>query len=281
MKNLIIGRAEEIKVLQSLLSSSSPEFLAIYGLRRVGKTFLIKQFFQTKKVKFFSITGEKNATMREQIIHFTKQISHLFYNDVVLEPKKNWDETFELLTKSIQLLNAKEKIILFFDEFPWMVTQHSRLLQNLDYYWNQHWSNDNRIKLIICGSSASWIIDNIVNNKGGLHNRLTRNILLEPYDLAETKQFLESLKKILGDNLFLIAVKKKTIRSGKGKLRGRRYKSNAGLLIVIGKNEKLKANNFDVAQAKTLNTTDLAGGGLGRLTAYTEQAVKELEERLK
>ena len=96
-----------------------------------------------------------------------------------------------------------------------------------------------------------------------------------------TKQFLESLKKILGDNLFLIAVKKKTIRSGKGKLRGRRYKSNAGLLIVIGKNEKLKANNFDVAQAKTLNTTDLAGGGLGRLTAYTEQAVKELEERLK
>ncbi|MEK6731982.1 MAG: ATP-binding protein [Pseudomonadota bacterium] len=88
MKNLIIGRAEEIKVLQSLLSSSSPEFLAIYGRRRVGKTFLIKQFFQTKKVKFFSITGEKNAIMREQIIHFTKQISHLFYNDVVLEPKK-------------------------------------------------------------------------------------------------------------------------------------------------------------------------------------------------
>ena len=80
-----------------------------------------------------------------------------------------------------------------------MVTQHSRLLQNLDYYWNQYWSNDNRIKLIICGSSASWIIDNIVNNKGGLHNRLTRNILLEPYNLAETKRYLE-FEKILLNN---------------------------------------------------------------------------------
>src|SRR3989338_3885421 len=97
----------------------------------------------------------------------------------------------------------------------------------------------------------------------------------------KTKPFFESLKKILGEDLFSVAIVKKASRSGKGKLRGRKYKHNAGLLIVLGEKENIKINNFDVAQTKTLNVTDLAKGGLGRLTIYTEQAVKELEERLK
>ncbi|MDP2672518.1 MAG: 50S ribosomal protein L4 [Nanoarchaeota archaeon] len=97
----------------------------------------------------------------------------------------------------------------------------------------------------------------------------------------KTKPFFEFLKKILGEELFSVAVIKKSIRSGKGKLRGRKYKSNAGLLIVTGEKEKIKINNFDVAQAKTLNTTDLAKGGLGRLTIYTEKSLSELGERLK
>ena len=96
----------------------------------------------------------------------------------------------------------------------------------------------------------------------------------------KTKPFFESLNKILGKDLFSVAVIKKAIRSGKGKLRGRKYKTNAGLLIVVGEKEKIKINNFDVVQAKLLNVTDLAKGGLGRLTIYTEQAIKNLEERL-
>ncbi len=97
----------------------------------------------------------------------------------------------------------------------------------------------------------------------------------------KTKPFFESLKKILGDKLFSIAVIKKAIRSGKGKLRGRKYKNNAGLLIVTGEKEKIKTNNFDVAQAKKLNATDLANGGLGRLTIYTEKSLGELNDRIK
>lgn len=192
MRSTIIGREEETKMLASLLSSKSPEFLAIYGRRRVGKTFLIKQFFQKKKLIFFSITGLKDGLMQEQISHFTKQVSNVFYNGAPLAEGKNWGETFDLLTNAIKNVKPKEKIVLFFDEFPWMATMHSKLLQNLDYYWNQYWSNDVRIKLIICGSSASWIINNIVNNKGGLHNRLTRKIYLEPLNLLQTKEFLES-----------------------------------------------------------------------------------------
>jgi uncharacterized protein len=187
----IIGRTNETKILKSLATSNNPEFLALYGRRRVGKTFLIKNFFKNKKFVFFSMTGEKNAPMSKQIKHFTDQIGSAFYNGAQLAEGKNWDETFKILTSAFDTVSNKEKIILFFDEFPWMATQNSNLLQNLDYYWNQHWSNDSRIKLIICGSSASWIIDNIVNNTGGLHNRITKHICLEPLNLPETKNFLE------------------------------------------------------------------------------------------
>ena len=105
--------------------------------------------------------------------------------------------------------------------------------------------------------------------------------IVEPEILnLKTKQFFESLKKILGEEIFSVAVIKKTIRSGKGKLRGRKHKSNSGLLIVTGEKEKIKTNNFDVAQAKMLNATDLAKGGLGRITIYTENAIKDLEKRI-
>lgn len=191
MASNIIGREEETKILKSFLSSKSPEFLALYGRRRIGKTFLIKNFFKDKTLVFFFITGEKDAPMKKQINHFTQQVGDIFYKGVRLVREKNWDETFRVLTKAFDTVPKKEKIVLFFDEFPWMATQNSNLLQTLDYYWNQYWSNDSRIKLVICGSAASWIIDNVVNNKGGLHNRITKNIHLEPLNLPETKGFLK------------------------------------------------------------------------------------------
>ena len=95
------------------------------------------------------------------------------------------------------------------------------------------------------------------------------------------KEIISSLKKILGKNLFELVLKKKAVRAGKGKLRGRKYKSNAGLLLVVGEKEKLKTNAFDVISVKNLGVKDLANGGVGRLTLYTEQAIKELENKFK
>lgn len=95
------------------------------------------------------------------------------------------------------------------------------------------------------------------------------------------RELISSLKKVLGKNLFEVALKKKTVRSGKGKLRGRKYKSNAGLLVVVGEKEKLKTNAFDVISVKSLGVNDLANGGVGRLTLYTEEAINELKEKLK
>lgn len=95
----------------------------------------------------------------------------------------------------------------------------------------------------------------------------------------KAKDLISSLKKIIGDKLFDVAVQRKNVRSGKGKLRGRKYKSNAGMLLVTGNNEKLKTTAFDVASVKTLSVNDLANGGVGRLTVYTENAIKDLEGR--
>ncbi len=199
----LISRENEAQILQGFLDSDAAEFLALYGRRRVGKTFLVRQFFKNKPVIFFNVTGVKNAPLREQIRHFTKEIANTFYHGAPLETRQNWDDTFQMLTEAIKKVAGKKKIILFFDEFPWMATRNSRLLQNLDYYWNQYWSENKRIKLIICGSAASWIINKIIKSSGGLHNRITKKIRLEPFSLKETKRFLNSRRVKLNNNQVL------------------------------------------------------------------------------
>lgn len=190
----MIIRAEEQLILKKALDSTLPEFIALYGRRRVGKTHLVRNFFsQQSSCIFFDVAGSKDAPMLEQITNFTTRISEVFYEGLKLAEEKNWNGAFKLLTNVLSKQDKNKKIILFFDEFPWMATKNSRLLQNLDYYWNQYWSKNERIKLIICGSAASWIIDKIVNNKAGLHNRITRHINLKPFNLIQTTQFLKSL----------------------------------------------------------------------------------------
>lgn len=189
----LAGRINEISILDQFLCSDKPEFLALYGRRRVGKTYLIRQFFQDQGVVFFNVTGSKDGLMADQIGNFTQQIADVFYAGADITPQSNWNETFRQLTKAFELIDKKKKIILFFDELPWMATRNSKLLQNIDYYWNQYWSNDRRIKFIICGSSASWIIHKIIKNKGGLYNRVTKKIHLRPFQLADTKLFLNDM----------------------------------------------------------------------------------------
>src|ERR1700733_14262957 len=102
MTYAVIGRERELGILKKILNSKTPEFLALYGRRRVGKTFLIRSFFEGKDVIYFDVTGTKKGSLREQIKHFTKQISTVFYKGIRLESGKNWDDTFELLTDAIQ-----------------------------------------------------------------------------------------------------------------------------------------------------------------------------------
>lgn len=188
---MIAGRLKEIEQLNEALSSQQAEMIVLYGRRRIGKTFLIEQLYGKQADYFFHATGIKDSPMKEQLAEFSRQIGDTFYNGASISPQKTWLDTFRELSTAIDNSLPHKKIILFFDELPWLCTKRSRLLQAIDYYWNRYWKNNPRIKLVLCGSSASWIIRKVINDKGGLHNRLTYQLLLEPFTLAETKEFLK------------------------------------------------------------------------------------------
>ena len=198
--SVIIGREYEVGILERAYNSENPEFIALYGRRRVGKTYLIKNSFKNKKnAVFFSVTGIKEGNKQRQIKNFLNRVALCFNRPGLrLEKLDNWFDVFDFLVEEIKL-SKKKKIVLFFDEFPWMVTRRSELLMALESFWNQYASDDPRIKLIVCGSSAGWIIKKIVNNRGALYNRITRRIALEPFNLYETKNFLMHNKVRLTD----------------------------------------------------------------------------------
>jgi AAA+ ATPase superfamily predicted ATPase len=199
----IIGRQHEQRILEQVFNSKKAEFLAIYGRRRIGKTYLIKNFFNKHRCTFFHMTGIQDGTLEEHLKKFAEQIGITFYDGAPLVNQENWLDSFEVLTKSMERIKPSERIVLFFDELPWMATKRSRLLQALEFYWNRYWSHDRRIKLIICGSSASWIIEKIINNKKGLYNRVTEKMRLTPFSLAETKDYLKYLEKPLNSRQVL------------------------------------------------------------------------------
>lgn len=183
----IIGREDEIQTLRYCYESDRSEFVAIYGRRRVGKTYLIKELFEDK-FTFYS-TGILNESKEEQLKAWNKEIQRSGGSGI---PSANdWIEAFENLNILIENSPAGKKVI-FLDEVPWMATRNSNFLAGLDYFWNRWASSRKDVLLIICGSAASWINDKILKNRGGLHNRLTRQIYLQPFTLHECEQYFNS-----------------------------------------------------------------------------------------
>jgi AAA+ ATPase superfamily predicted ATPase len=189
----IIGRNSEKIELNEALNSSSAELIAIYGRRRVGKTYLIKNFFQSKKCVFFQMTGIYKGSLAQQLVRFVKEVGETFYGGASIKIPTNWMDAFDELTRAVDQLPKNKKVVLFFDELPWMSTRKSGVISALEYFWNRYWVNDKKIKLIVCGSAASWIIKKIIKNKGGLHNRVTRKIRLLPFNLYETFLYLNHI----------------------------------------------------------------------------------------
>lgn len=190
--SVLIGRQKEREILERLLRSKKAEFLAIYGRRRVGKTFLISEFFKNRGF-YFEVTGSPDAPKSEQLSNFAEALADQMYNGIPQKIPKTWSEAFTLLRRAIdKTVQDQRKIILFFDELPWLATKRSGFLSAFQYLWNHYLSRDSRIILIVCGSAASWMIKNIIYNKKGLYGRLTAEIRLAPYSLDETETYLKA-----------------------------------------------------------------------------------------
>lgn len=191
MSATLIARKREVELCKNILAEKKAQFIALYGRHRVGKTFLVLELF-SEGTEFFELTGVKDGGMKTQLEVFKSQFTRQMLEGFPIATPKNWMEALELLTIKIEKMKNKKKIVIFFDELPWLATKRSGLLQAIDHYWNTRWSRFSNLVFIACGSAASWMLDNLVNAKGGLHNRITRSILLKPFTLKETKLFLES-----------------------------------------------------------------------------------------
>ena len=184
----MVGRQHQIELLDRLVRSPKAEFLALYGRRRVGKTYLVREYFDYKFD--FQISGLARGSTAQQLDHFHNAFEE-YSKDRYAHPPKNWLEAFNRLKKTLSKTKTGKKKIVFFDEMPWMDTLKSDFVMALESFWNSWASNRKDILVLASGSSASWILSKLINNNGGLHNRITMPIKLNPLTLNEVEEFLK------------------------------------------------------------------------------------------
>jgi uncharacterized protein len=187
----IVGRQKQIVQLKEALTSNKSEMVAVIGRRRVGKTFLIRNVYEADIS--FEITGVQHATPKEQILVFVAQMAKHFPLFPIKEKPKSWIEAFVVLSQVLEKQSFTEKKVIFIDELPWLGTKRSDFLKGLSWFWNS-WAAKQNIVVVICGSAASWMIKKVINDRGGLHNRVTKLVYLYPFTLSETEEFLIARK---------------------------------------------------------------------------------------
>lgn len=190
----IIGREKEINQLDKIKASSKSEFVAVYGRRRVGKTFLVREYFQYRFD--FQLTGLANASALQQLTNFHVTLKRYAsaYDKTI---PGNWFEAFQDLIGHLENIQGDRKKIIFLDELPWLATPRSDFMMALEHFWNSWATNRKDIVLIACGSTASWMISELINNRGGLHNRVTERIKIHPFTLGEAERMLQSKNNVL------------------------------------------------------------------------------------
>lgn len=191
----IVGRKEEIKELERLYGSGRAEFVAIYGRRRVGKTFLVKNALKERIT--FQHTGVSPAELDGERKRLNTQLESFYFSllNHGLEgfPKpKTWMEAFFRLEQLLQQADDGGRQVVFFDELPWMETPRSGFLQAFESFWNGWCSGRNNIMLVVCGSATSWILSNLSRSRGGLYGRLTAEIKLSPFTLGECEEYFNA-----------------------------------------------------------------------------------------
>lgn len=187
----VTGRTREKKKLDEILNSGRPEFVTLFGRRRIGKTFLIREYLSENIV--FDFTGTYEASLEIQLQNFFNIYLKYTKGQKETVAPKNWAMAFRYLANYVGgLKDRKGKMVVFLDEMPWMNTPRSGFLPALEYFWNQHGSQMPNLALIACGSASTWMQKKLLQARGGLHNRVTQRIHLKPFTLAETEAFCKS-----------------------------------------------------------------------------------------
>jgi AAA+ ATPase superfamily predicted ATPase len=186
----MVGRNYEINRLLNSLKSNDSELIAVYGRRRVGKTFLIRNIYK-EHIKF-EVSGLYQGEKEQQLDIFFDELKKASLRFLEDDRPKSWKDAFELLKKYINGLRGKEKKVIFIDEMPWLDTHKSDFRMYFGHFWNTYCEKRNDLIVVICGSAASYMVQNVVSNQGSLHARLTYKLHIKPFTLHETKAFLES-----------------------------------------------------------------------------------------
>ena len=182
----IIGRLKEQSLIKEYMISSKAELIAVYGRRRVGKTFLIRRYFNDSFDFYF--TGTFNAPKSTQLRLF--QIELQRYSGLKRNKPTDWFDAFDQLRDYLSKIK-KDRIIVLLDELPWMDTPRSNFLQAFSYFWNSWGCTADNLKLFVCGSATTWMLSKLIGDKGGLHGRVNRQLYLRPFNLEETEKFLK------------------------------------------------------------------------------------------
>ena len=179
MRENIIGRERECRALENCMNASDSQLVIIYGRLGVGKTYLVDEFFDGSFS--FRVTSLFDKPRKKQLQNFREALEGCFRHP--FETPENWIDAFNLLRNSLDELPKDGKKVLFFDEFPWMATQKSDFLAAFEWFWNDWGCAEDDVVCIVCGSATSWMVDHIDHNKGGLFNRQSCRLYLEPFNL--------------------------------------------------------------------------------------------------
>ena len=198
---MLIGREREIRKLKDLYAGDSAELVALYGRRRVGKTFLVDSVF-SGKVTFrhsglsplddrYTNETKRKSRIRDQLKHFSQSLALQGFLKSEKHPQ-SWLEAFYLLETALQEIDDGSRQLVFLDEIQWLDTPKSGFMTGLEAFWNGWACHRPNLMVIICGSSTSWILDKLIHNHGGLYGRVTCQIRLRPFSLHECEKFFEA-----------------------------------------------------------------------------------------